>query len=175
MGLSQEELAIRIGVSRQSISKWEIGEASPEISKLPLLAKEFGVSVDWLLSEDEIKEENTNNNHFHQSYTTHNNVVFPSWIEKLPKSILHMVKRFGWIYGLIMAGEGLLVCAFGLFARMMFKTMILGDTSNVIQSIGNIPDQYITSILMNPNNGFYSSFECSHGRSLVCLQDSLSD
>ena len=35
-GLSQEALAERIGVSRQAISKWETGEASPEISKLPL-------------------------------------------------------------------------------------------------------------------------------------------
>ena len=50
-GLSQESLAERIGVSRQSISKWETGEASPEISKLPLLASAFGVTADWLLSE----------------------------------------------------------------------------------------------------------------------------
>lgn len=52
-GLSQEGLAEKIGVSRQAISKWETGEASPEISKLLALAKEFGVSTDWLFSEEE--------------------------------------------------------------------------------------------------------------------------
>ena len=40
-GLSQEALAEKIGVSRQAISKWETGEAAPEITKLPLLADEY--------------------------------------------------------------------------------------------------------------------------------------
>lgn len=50
-GLSQEALAERIGVSRQAISKWETGEAAPEISKLPLLARTFSVTADWLLDD----------------------------------------------------------------------------------------------------------------------------
>ena len=50
--LSQEALAEKIGVSRQAISKWETGEAAPELSKLALLAKTFGVTADWLISED---------------------------------------------------------------------------------------------------------------------------
>lgn len=52
-GLSQEALADRLGVSRQAVSKWETGEATPEVGKLLLLAKEFGVTTDWLLSEEE--------------------------------------------------------------------------------------------------------------------------
>ena len=51
-GLSQEALADRLGVSRQSVSKWETGESTPDIAKLPALAAAFGVSVDWLLSEE---------------------------------------------------------------------------------------------------------------------------
>lgn len=39
MKLSQEELAARVGVSRQSVSKWELGEATPEVEKLLLLAR----------------------------------------------------------------------------------------------------------------------------------------
>lgn len=57
-GLSQEALAEKIGVSRQAVSKWETGEAVPELSKLPLLSKVFGVSADWLLSEEEPVKEN---------------------------------------------------------------------------------------------------------------------
>lgn len=56
-GLSQEALAEKIGVSRQAVSKWETGEAVPEIGKLPLLSKTFGVTSDWLLSEEEPAKE----------------------------------------------------------------------------------------------------------------------
>jgi transcriptional regulator with XRE-family HTH domain len=51
-GLSQEALAEKIGVSRQAISKWETGEAAPEITKLPLLARTFSVTADWLLDDE---------------------------------------------------------------------------------------------------------------------------
>ena len=48
-GLSQEQLSQRLGVSRQSVSKWERDESLPEADKLPLLAKTLGVSLDTLL------------------------------------------------------------------------------------------------------------------------------
>ena len=49
-GLSQEELASKIGVSRQAVSKWERAEASPDTDNLILLAKVFGVTLDELLT-----------------------------------------------------------------------------------------------------------------------------
>ena len=49
MGISQEELASRIGVSRQAVSKWERAEASPDTDNLIELAKVYGVSLDVLL------------------------------------------------------------------------------------------------------------------------------
>lgn len=52
-GLSQEQLSQRLGVSRQSVSKWERDESLPEADKLPLLAKTLGVSLDTLLSGEE--------------------------------------------------------------------------------------------------------------------------
>ena len=52
-GLSQEALSEKIGVSRQAVSKWETGDALPEVTKLKALAELFGVTVDFLLSEDE--------------------------------------------------------------------------------------------------------------------------
>lgn len=48
-GLSQEELAQKIGVSRQAVTKWETGAGMPDISNVVELAKIFGVSVDELL------------------------------------------------------------------------------------------------------------------------------
>ena len=55
--ITQEEVAERLGVSRQSVSKWETGEGYPEMDKLLLLSDWFGVSVDELLRGDLQKEE----------------------------------------------------------------------------------------------------------------------
>lgn len=53
---SQEELAERIGVSRQAVSKWESAQAIPDLDKILLLAELFGVTTDYLL-KDEIEDE----------------------------------------------------------------------------------------------------------------------
>ena len=50
-GLTQEELADRVGVSRQAVSKWESGTADPSTSNLLALAKLFGISAEELLRE----------------------------------------------------------------------------------------------------------------------------
>ncbi|MBO4383851.1 MAG: helix-turn-helix domain-containing protein [Clostridia bacterium] len=48
-GLSQEELADRLGISRQAVSKWERAESSPDIDNIMMLSKLYGISVDELL------------------------------------------------------------------------------------------------------------------------------
>lgn len=53
LGLSQEALGEKMGVSRQAISKWEADAAVPEIDKLIALSKLFGVSLNWLLGVEE--------------------------------------------------------------------------------------------------------------------------
>ena len=52
-GLSQEQLAEQLNVSRQAISKWESGTAVPESEKLIKISNYFGVSVDYLLKDVE--------------------------------------------------------------------------------------------------------------------------
>lgn len=56
LGLSQEALGNTLGVSRQSIYKWESDSALPEIDKLIALSRLFGVSVGWLLGVAEPAE-----------------------------------------------------------------------------------------------------------------------
>lgn len=48
-GLTQEQLAQNLGVSRQAVSRWELDEALPESSNLLPLSKALGCSIDWLL------------------------------------------------------------------------------------------------------------------------------
>ena len=57
-GWTQEDLAQKLGVSRQSVSKWESAGAIPDLKKIIQLADLFGVSTDYLL-KDEVEKENT--------------------------------------------------------------------------------------------------------------------
>lgn len=60
-GWSQEQLAEKVGVSRQSISKWESAQSIPDMNKILVLAEIFNVSIDFLLKDDmEIEEQAPN-------------------------------------------------------------------------------------------------------------------
>ena len=54
--LTQEQLAEKLEVSRQSISKWESGQATPELEKIVALSAVFNVSTDYLLKSSEIDD-----------------------------------------------------------------------------------------------------------------------
>lgn len=50
--LSQEELAEKVGVARQTISKWEIGDTTPDINQVKIISKIFNISIDELVDND---------------------------------------------------------------------------------------------------------------------------
>ena len=52
-GLSQEELAYKLGVARQTISKWELGDATPDFKNLMAICEYFGIELEYILSNDE--------------------------------------------------------------------------------------------------------------------------
>lgn len=56
-GWSQEELAQKLGVSRQAVSKWESAGAVPDLQKVMQLSELFGVSIDYLLKENVLPEQ----------------------------------------------------------------------------------------------------------------------
>lgn len=58
-GYSQEELAEKIGISRQAVSKWERAEASPDTDNLILLARLYGVTLDELLRTESVPMPNS--------------------------------------------------------------------------------------------------------------------
>lgn len=56
IGLSQEELAEKLNVSRQSVSKWEGAQSIPDINRIIMLAEIFGVTTDYLLKDDAMRD-----------------------------------------------------------------------------------------------------------------------
>lgn len=130
-GLSQEALAERIGVSRQAISKWETGEAAPEITKLPLLARTFNVTADWLLDdeaefEEETPEEPVPDEAAEAACPPEADApvqTYPEWIDHLPGFLGRMLKKYGWIFGLRMAVSGALFTGMGMVGKAMFRSM----------------------------------------------------
>ena len=55
-GITQEQLAEKLDVSRQSISKWESGQSIPELEKIVALSTIFDVTTDYLLKSSEIDD-----------------------------------------------------------------------------------------------------------------------
>lgn len=120
--LSQEELAARVGVSRQAVSKWELGEASPDINKLLALAKAFGVTTDHLLNEDEEPERAAPPVREDAPPAPPPDEASDP-ISRLPGFIGKMVRRWGWLAGIYLALQGLGVTLVGVIARWGFGSM----------------------------------------------------
>ena len=122
-GLSQEELAERVGVSRQAVSKWELGDAAPEVGKLLALAKVFGVTTDWLLSEeDPAPDESAPPPAAH------------TWVDAVPGAVGRLLRQYGWLFGLRMAISGGLFAAFGFLMRAVMRNPFGGSADRVILS-----------------------------------------
>lgn len=115
-GWSQEELAARLGVSRQAVSKWETGDAEPEVSKLRLLSQVFGVSIDWLLSED--GGETASDSTAAQAR--------PELSEQLPGIVGRLFRRYGYLAGVYVIVSGLGISLVGFLARYVSKRMFSG-------------------------------------------------
>lgn len=55
-GLSQEELGERLGVSRQTVSKWELGQSYPDFQRLVGISDYFGLSLDELVRDVDVQD-----------------------------------------------------------------------------------------------------------------------
>lgn len=115
-GWSQEELASRLGVSRQAVSKWETGEAEPELGKLKLLSQVFEVSIDWLLSEDAGESPSDCS----QSQPR------PELLEQLPGIVGRLFRRYGYLAGVYVIISGLGISLVGFLARYISRRMFSG-------------------------------------------------
>lgn len=108
-GLSQEELAEKLGISRQSVSKWERNESLPEADKIPLLAQVFSITTDELLTGEEPKAQQA---------------PPPSRRQGAGAWVCWLFRRWGWVGGLILAGYGAAMMGVGFIGKAAFRSML---------------------------------------------------
>ena len=134
--MSQEELAAQVGVSRQAVSKWELGEASPDVGKLLSLSKAFGVTTDHLLNDGEEPERDA-------PPPTYQNAPPPPSPPpaqnmpgaNLPGFIGKMVRRWGWLAGIYIALQGAGLTLMGALGRWGFGSMF-ADSRQMMSGFG---------------------------------------
>lgn len=119
-GYSQEGLAERLGVSRQAISKWETGEATPDAERIIALAAALGISTDTLL----LGKEEPAANPYTEAETVRQPAPTPEWLDHLPRHIGRLFREKGYIAGYIVAAQGLGILLVGLLARFGFGSML---------------------------------------------------
>ena len=165
-GLNQEALADKLGVSRQAVSKWETGEAVPELNKVVLLAKVFGVTTDELLldeAEEEAAAEEAPGPA--PAYTMHSS----NWVESVPGVIGRLLRRYGWLSGVYMAVMGAIFTAIGALAKSMVNSMtrgfgnvasnFFGDAELIDSVLGGMSGSqiYVNGELVNTASSFAAS------------------
>lgn len=118
-GYSQEGLAEQLNVSRQAISKWETGEATPDAERIIALAAVLGISTDTLLLGKEEPERP-----YTEAETVRQPAPMPEWLDHLPRHIGRLFREKGYIAGYIVAAQGLGVLLVGLLARFGFGSIL---------------------------------------------------
>ena len=151
-GLSQEELSGRVGVSRQAVSKWETGESVPETGKLTALAAALGVTVDWLLSEDEPERPRYDYGYGGgqasgaeggpESGGRPKGGSAQDWVDTLPRYLRGFARRWGWLAGVYIALSGLPFVLIGAIAaavsNRMFSSFGAFDDFRSISGLGGM-------------------------------------
>lgn len=131
--LSQEQLAEKVDVTRQTISNWELGETSPNPEQLKLLSKALNVSIDELLNNDikQVLVEKVNNT------------------EKLAGLIIKMLKVMGILFIVGFVAIILLSVFFG--SRQSSKTEKTEQTVQLSCVLNNEKYEYLVEYDQNDN------------------------
>lgn len=135
--MSQEDLAAKLNVTRQSVSKWESGLAYPEMEKLIVLSELFGVSLDDLIKENKNLQEEpqTRYHHYQKTYQyTSKRIVFG--LPLVHVSVGYKMKK---AKGIIAVGNNATgIIALGLFSKGVISLGILslGGLSFGVLGIG---------------------------------------
>ena len=129
-GLSQEQLAEVVGVSRQAISKWESGQSMPEIEKLMALSDLFGVSIDFILKgETAIAVDNQPRNR-QRSTILGAQVVLAAALMLLVVAVIAAVAEFSDSFDTIDIYGGLIIESTGVMLMLISWFIAGGKAAN---------------------------------------------
>lgn len=173
-GYSQQTLADLMGVSRQSVSKWETGDSLPEVTKLPQLAQLFGVTTDHLLSEenpvedaekpifrdeeastfdqpsgDDPRKSSEYDTNPHSRQNTVDEIV-----SHLPRFLGKLVRLYGWVAGIRIAISGVLLLVFCLVGNVMtgaFETSVSTMETQFMGSMSGFGFGASDAVFYNPD------------------------
>lgn len=148
-GMSQDTLAEKLDVSRQAVSKWERDEAIPETDKIVRISQVFGVTTDYLLTDQQPQTPPEAPRAQGRSY---------SWDQRLDR----LVRRHGYKAGYALIAWGTVLCVIALLVMIFFPLIVGGfldtdlpslDSGNPgIQVEGDIP-QDVLDDLLGSNSG----------------------
>ena len=122
--LSQEALAEKLGLSRQSISKWERAEASPDTDNLIALAEVYGVSLDQLLGNNEPKTEPQPQPQAPEKQLSAKQIKGKNNLKKAPLLLLGAIA--------IYVGGGIILGAFWWLLMWILFPLVLGYTFSAL-------------------------------------------
>lgn len=127
LGLSQEALADQLGVTRQAVSKWELGTSVPELETVVALARTFGVTTDYLLCDiDPIANTEAPPEELEKT----------DWLDRLPGFIGKMFRKFGWLAGVYLFVVGAMFTGLGALSRFVANRMFVDFDSGFSTVMG---------------------------------------
>ena len=126
-GLSQEQLGNKVNVSRQTVSKWELGETTPELEKLMELSKVFNISIDKLVGKEDDETLNEDQRIFYGKVRLDYEYKSKTKIKGIP--LVHINLGFG-----IRRAKGII--ASGNIAQGLFA---IGGIAMGLLALGGIP------------------------------------
>ena len=124
--LSQEQLGNELNVARQTVSKWELGETTPEMDKLIKMSEIFGVSLDELIKAQDI---DINNNDINNTNT-----------QKLAGLTIKILKGIGiFLLSVFIITIIVIILSFASFNELRTNTSVKSeDEKEIIQEIKNV-------------------------------------
>lgn len=136
-GLSQEELGDKLGVARQSVSKWESGSTVPELDKLIAMSKLFGVPVGHLLGIEEEGEPD-------HELTQREMKALEAIAQRLVPAAPEPRKRKKWPY--VVAAVAVIAAGWTLMSRIHELENQIGSLHYNISNIDNTVSRQISSL-----------------------------
>ena len=175
--LSQEDLAEKLGVARQTISKWELGETSPDLKQSHELSKIFNISLDELTNnESTLRDNDISNKIDNSNKTSITNAIGLFFIDIF--AVAFFIIMALWILVLAIFSVVCLVIAISLIANINFSNIIpvmpygcgvvialTLITLSALSIIGVIWFTYLLRTLINMYKEFH--YKVLHGTSIT--------